>query len=482
MADNTADADSVLRRRKKLEGKKKDENVTKEKNKSSFPSALGEGSVTFKTKLETGSYWLTRIVLIRYIGFIYFVAFLVALHQNKPLLGLQGLLPAQHFLDNIKSRTAVNHWDTYTAVPSLVWLIDYHEHLDDFLDYVAYAVFLMVNGGANWLIMFTLWVLYHSLVNLLETGFLAIFLCPVISVQKLPRGTPTSQIVLWGYRWLIFRIMIGAVVLIISGNLSFLNWLTILPSLACFDDASLGWMFSRSVRQEVCAIQQDEKQGNIKKGPGNFIRRVFNITLGMLIAYLSIPVVQNLMSSRQHMNTSFDPLRLVNTYGAFGSVTKERTEVIYQGTYDNPMASDAKWEEYEFKCKPGKIGRRPCVISPYHYRLDWLIWFAAFQNANSNPWIITLAAKLLENDNSTISLIAYNPFEGKDPPRYIRVQHYSYKFTKIGSKDAQQGRWWKRRKIGEYLQPVSLESLKPYLDSIHFSSGTKRSRGKKKRS
>ena len=61
------------------------------------------------------------------------------------------------------------------------------------------------------------------------------------------------------------------------------------------------------------------------------------------------------------------------------SITKERTEVIFQGTYDDAKDPKAVWEEYEFKCKPGTITRRPCLISPYHYRLDWLLWFAAFQ-------------------------------------------------------------------------------------------------------
>lgn len=44
----------------------------------------------------------------------------------------------------------------------------------------------------------------------------------------------------------------------------------------------------------------------------------------VLLARLSVPVVVNLLSPRQAMNTSFDPLRIVNTYGAFGSVTKHR--------------------------------------------------------------------------------------------------------------------------------------------------------------
>lgn len=62
------------------------------------------------------------------------------------------------------------------------------------------------------------------------------------------------------------------------------------------------------------------------------------------------------------------------------SITRERTEVILQGTASaNASAPDAAWEDYEFKCKPGDLRRRPCLISPYHHRLDWLMWFAAFQ-------------------------------------------------------------------------------------------------------
>lgn len=62
------------------------------------------------------------------------------------------------------------------------------------------------------------------------------------------------------------------------------------------------------------------------------------------------------------------------------SITKERTEVIFQGTLSqDPKDPAAIWEEYQFLCKPGDVYRRPCLISPYHYRLDWLMWFAAFQ-------------------------------------------------------------------------------------------------------
>ena len=55
---------------------------------------------------------------------------------------------------------------------------------------------------------------------------------------------------------------------------------------------------------------------------GLCVRRVFELMLGVVLAYLSIPVVQNLLSSRQAMNTSFDSFRIVNTYGAFGRYFK----------------------------------------------------------------------------------------------------------------------------------------------------------------
>lgn len=53
------------------------------------------------------------------------------------------------------------------------------------------------------------------------------------------------------------------VVLIVSGNLSFLNWLTIVPSLACFDDASLGFLFQSrgGAKKAVLEIQNEGAAG-----------------------------------------------------------------------------------------------------------------------------------------------------------------------------------------------------------------------------
>ncbi|XP_067329750.1 lipase maturation factor 1 isoform X2 [Anolis sagrei] len=463
--------------------------------------------------LQPGTFWLTRLVLLRSTAFIYCVAFLVAYHQNKALIGERGLLPCKLYLEEVKRYTKGKvNLDTLSYAPTIVWFLDW-SNMDAVLDGVALSglalsAFVLVTACANMVLMATLWTLYLSLVNvgqiwysfgwesqLLETGFLGIFLCPLWTLSRLPKYTPPSRIVIWAYRWLIFRIMLGAglikirgdrcwraltcmnyhyeVLLIISGNLSFLNWLTIVPSIACFDDASLAFLFSskeKGTKAQVLGIQANEATRKTSPLPyGCYIRRGLNISFGLLITVLSVPVVVNLLSSKQVMNTSFNSLRIVNTYGAFGSVTKERTEVILQGTSSlDPKDPDAIWEEYEFKCKPGDMHRRPCLISPYHYRLDWLMWFAAFQTYEQNEWIIHLAAKLLANDKEVLSLMATNPFEGKGPPRWVRGEHFRYKFSRPGGTHAADGKWWIRKRIGPYFPPLNLEGLRKFLKARNW--------------
>lgn len=78
------------------------------------------------------------------------------------------------------------------------------------------------------------------------------------------------------------------------------------------------------------------------------------------------------------MNTTYEPFRLVNAYGYFGSIGRERTELVIKGAYASEDPKKIEWIEYEFKCKPGNVSRTPCIITPYHYHLDWLAWFAGF--------------------------------------------------------------------------------------------------------
>jgi hypothetical protein len=175
--------------------------------------------------------------------------------------------------------------------------------------------------------------------------------------------------------------------------------------------------------------------------------------LGLLAAtvlLLSYDPVVNMLSPRQRMNSSFDPLHLVNSYGAFGSVGKVRDEVILEGTSDPHPGPNSRWLAYELPCKPGDVNRRPCLITPYHLRLDWQMWFAALGDYEREPWLIHLIDKLLHGDRGALSLLANDPFPNA-APRFIRAQRYRYRFTRWGEHTSA---WWHREYLGPYLPPL----------------------------
>jgi hypothetical protein len=225
--------------------------------------------------------------------------------------------------------------------------------------------------------------------------------------------------------------------LILSGNLSWLNYITIVIAIACFDDRAIG-RFARVPEPRPM---------------GTFRRRVI-VGLVAFIAVLSVRPAVNLLSPHQAMNASFEPLHLCNTYGAFGTITRDRDEIVVQGTADEDPR-DARWLDYEFKGKPGDPSRAPCVVSPYHWKLDWQMWFAAMNDFRYHPWILNLMNKLLRNDRETLSLLAKNPFPNV-PPRYIRMVLCRYRFT-TPQERKETGDWWHVEPIRLYLPPTSLE-------------------------
>jgi len=238
------------------------------------------------------------------------------------------------------------------------------------------------------------------------------------------------------------------IILILSGNLSFLNWLTIVPALACFDDAFWAKLLPRRLVRMAEAA-------NANAEPSRPMQIVVVIVTA-IIGLLSIQPVLNMASSEQIMNTSFDPLNLVNTYGAFGSVGKERYNVVFEGTMDTIPGSTASWKAYPYKGLPVALDQRPPQVAPYQLRLDWQMWFAAMSTPDEYPWTLTLISKLLHNDPGSISLFAANPFPGK-PPKYIRAVLYRYKFARPGNP---QGHWWEREKLGNWLPAMAADDAR----------------------
>jgi hypothetical protein len=493
------------------------------------------------------TYWLTRFLILRLLGAIYAVAFLVAINQIVPLIGANGLLPVGMFLKRVGDALG-SPGAGFARLPSLFWFV----HSDATLLTAAWIGFalscVVLAGFANALLLAVLWFLYMSFVHvgqdwygygweiqLLETGFLAIFLCPLLDLRPFPKHAPPTPII-GLFRWLTFRIMLGAglikirgddvwrngtalyyhfetqplpgplsrwfhflpravlktgvwfnflaelvapwfvfwphlarhiagsvivilqITLVFSGNLSFLNWLTILPALACFDDGFWSRLLPRPlVRRAEAAIARAEPSRPMLATAW---------TIAVVIALLSIQPVFNILSPRQIMNTSFDPLDLVNTYGAFGWVGRERLNVVFEGTMDEAPEDNANWKAYRYKGLPVDLDKGPPQIAPYQLRLDWQMWFAAMSSPEEYPWTLNLVSKLLHNDPGAVGLFANNPFPDK-PPRYIRAVLYRYNFAKPGNPD---GLWWNRERVGDPWLPA-MSADDPHLIEFLKSAG-----------
>jgi hypothetical protein len=154
------------------------------------------------------------------------------------------------------------------------------------------------------------------------------------------------------------------------------------------------------------------------------------------------------------MNFAFNRFHLVGTYGAFGSVTRERHEIVIEGTTDAEVTERTEWRVYEFKGKPGDPRRRPPQVAPYHLRLDWMMWFAALSPRYAEEWFAPLVGALLVQDGRILRLLRPAPF-GDRAPSWVRARYYRYRMSTRAERRAS-GVWWTRELVGDFMRPVAL--------------------------
>ncbi|GAA4891307.1 lipase maturation factor family protein [Streptomyces coeruleoprunus] len=463
----------------------------------------------------SSDYWLSRLIFQRALAGLYLVAFLCAALQFRALIGERGMLPVPAYLRRVPARRApslfrLHYSDRFFALCAWTGAALSLALIAGAGDAVPLAVSMLM-----WAV---LWFLYLSIVNvgqtwygfgweslLLETGFLAIFLGN--------DSIAAPVLVLWLLRWLVFRVEFGAGLikirgdacwrdltclyyhhetqpmpgplswffhhlprplhrvevaanhvtqlvvpfllftpqpvasvaaglivltqlwLVVSGNFAWLNWVTIVLALPAVD-----W----SPFAEAPALPEPPLWYGI-----------LVIALTVLVLGLSVRPVRNLLSRHQAMNRSFDPLHLVNTYGAFGTVGRVRHEIVIEGTDETVPHAGTVWREYEFKGKPGDVRRLPRQFAPYHLRLDWLMWFAAISPVYAAEWFGPLIERLLENDRDTLRLLRRNPFPDA-PPALVRARLYRYRYT-TWRELRSTGAWWHRTLVREFLPPTRLE-------------------------
>lgn len=472
--------------------------------------------------LQSPDWALPRDIFTGLLAILYGIGFANAFFQFPALLGETGLLPVRNFLKHSSFSEAPSLFHLYYSDKFLQGLCLLGVMLSALLLVGSFFPLPLEVTFCAWLIAY---LLYLSIVNvgqvfygfgwesmLLEAGFIAAFLGP--------HGTIPSLIPIFFLRWMLFRTELGAgliklrgdrcwrdltalifhhetqpmpnplsrvfhlaprwfhkfgvlfshfvqiilpfgiflpqplsaisgsliilhqLILVFSGNYSWLNWLTIALGLSCFTIENHRFL---------------EDQGSVF----NSLLMVF----GAGGVFFSWKPLLNLISKNQKMNYCWNRFHLICAYGAFGSVTKKRYEIVIEGLWDG------EWKEIPFKAKPVNLSKRPPQFAPYHLRLDWLMWFLPFSVRVSEEgevfvwgherWFLEFLLRIFQADAKTLSLLKKgNLPSGK--PTMIRCHFYHYEFT-THEEFRRERNIWKRRWVGEYLPPISEEKLSSVL-------------------
>lgn len=466
--------------------------------------------------LSAPDYWSARFAVQHLLALAYLIAFLTAALQFRQLLGERGLTPVPRFLARVPARRSpslfhLHYSDRAFAAVAWTGVVGSGLALVGAADLVPLWASLLW-----WLLLWVLylsivnvgqiWYAFGWESLLLEAGFLAVFLGPA--------HIAPPAVVLWLLCWLLFRVEFGAGLIKLRGDscwrdLTALHhhhetqplpgplsrWFHMLPGrahqvevlanhfsqlvvpFALFGPqpvagvaglvvlATQGWLvlsgnfawlnlltitLSFSAMGSWLLDPVTPAPPPLQDPPVWFAALVLAFGIGMLV--LSYWPVRNMLGRGQVMNRSFNRLHLANTYGAFGSVSRTRYEVVLEG-----RRGDEPWQEYEFRAKPGDPHRRPPQVAPYHLRLDWAMWFLPLAPGYGRTWLPGLLRALLRGDRQVLRLLRRDPFPGSAPDE-VRALLYHYRFTTQAEHRAT-GAFWVRDHVGEYVPTTTLHDL-----------------------
>ncbi|NUN04813.1 MAG: lipase maturation factor family protein [Bdellovibrio sp.] len=220
------------------------------------------------------------------------------------------------------------------------------------------------------------------------------------------------------------------VLIILTGNYAFFNFLTVGLCLAVLPDSAWGfkinWLQAATLPDAVA------------------------VTLAF---FLTPPALFWLYKTVFEKNKALDfmmpslrflyPFRISNPYGLFAIMTRLRPELVLQGSNDG-----VTWLEYEFPHKVTSLSRRPPLVAPHQPRLDWQMWFAALESFNDNLWLQNLITRIFQESPDVLMLFAKDPFKGK-APKSLRIMKYHYSYSSWHDL-RDKGVWWQRELVGPY--------------------------------
>jgi hypothetical protein len=225
------------------------------------------------------------------------------------------------------------------------------------------------------------------------------------------------------------------VLILLTGNYTFFNWLAIALCLFLLDDR----FFKKA------PVVEARSNRWVSAVLFLFVMTVSCIEFASLFEPVSGPFAE-LVDAQGSFG-------LVNGYGLFASMTTSRPEVEIEGSND-----EQNWQPYVFRYKAGPLNRAPGWVAPFQPRLDWQMWFAALGNYRENPWLVRFLLKLLEGSRPVLALMERDPFGGV-PPKHVRAMVYDYRPASI-EELRRTGNWWTRELKGTYFPPVSLKGTR----------------------
>jgi lipase maturation factor 1 len=243
------------------------------------------------------------------------------------------------------------------------------------------------------------------------------------------------------------------IVIALTGNYCFFNLLTIALCLLLIDDSVVASLCRGAFRRNVPNTATQRRGYNKACTYAALAAIVVTLPVNAWLIFSAFKPESRPPRWVAKFYEQLEAFRIVNGYGLFRVMTKDRDEIVIEGSSDG-----IEWLPYEFKWKPGDLKRAPGWCAPHQPRLDWQMWFAALEAPEQNPWLIGLVVRLLEGSQDVTRLLAHDPFPDK-PPHYIRAMFYRYRFTTTEER-RQTGAWWKRQELREYLPTISRDQLR----------------------
>jgi lipase maturation factor 1 len=174
---------------------------------------------------EPARYALTTWLFLRLLGVVYLAAFWSLAVQARGLIGDGGILPVRMTMAGARAYVAAAHLgaDRFRLLPTLFWWTTSDQFLVGSCVAGVVLALLLIAGVAPVPILAALWIDYLSLsivgreflsyqwdALLLETGFLAMLLAPLVVRERRSSLVEPPRLARWLLLWLMFRLNVAS--------------------------------------------------------------------------------------------------------------------------------------------------------------------------------------------------------------------------------------------------------------------------------